>query len=171
MWTKLAHNIIYVHYSDNLQLITSKESACRIICTRTPENGGIAEHFPLCSFKKGGNGGRNCLFITGVGAGTFLGVRFFARISPNLPEKWFVQLLPAIVLPQRSWRPFFGVTSKKGLHVVFANLGRHFLKSSNVGCHFHPDFQGFCPDLEQIKPFGGALASPPPTPLLFITML
>ena len=38
-----------------------------------------------------------------------------------------------------------------------ANLGRHFLKSSNVvGRHFHADFQ-------QIKTFVGALAPPPPT--------
>jgi len=40
--------LIYVHYSDTLQsAATSKESACRIICTRTPENGGMAGHFPL----------------------------------------------------------------------------------------------------------------------------
>jgi len=36
-----------------------------------------------------------------------------------------------------------------------------------------PDFQGFCSDFQQIKTFGGALATPvpsPPTPLLFITV-
>jgi len=49
------------------------------------------------------------------------------------------------------------------------NVGRHFLKSNNnVGRHFCPDFQGFCPEFRQIKTFEGALASPapsPPTPL------
>ena len=39
--------------------------------------------------------GRRCLFIIGLGAGTFLGLRrIFARISPNFPEKGFVQLFP-----------------------------------------------------------------------------
>ena len=38
---------------------------------------------------------RRCLFIIGLGAGTFLGLRrIFARISPNFPEKGFVQLFP-----------------------------------------------------------------------------
>jgi len=48
-----------------------------------------------------------------------------------------------------------------------------FLKSNNVGPYFYPDFQGFCPDCQQIKTFGGAFATPaplPPTPLLFITI-
>jgi len=44
------------------------------------------------------------------------------------------------------------------------------LKSSNVGRHFYPDFQGFCPDFQQINTFGGGLASPPATTLLFITV-
>jgi len=46
--------IIYVHYIDTLQPTTkSKERACRIICTRTPENGAS----PPLSFQKVGNGG------------------------------------------------------------------------------------------------------------------
>jgi len=98
-----------------------------------------------------------------------LGVRFFARMSPNLPEKLFVQLLPAMFPPQRSSKPFFGVTSKNGLHVFFCKPWAPFLKSSNVWCHFYPDFQGFCPDFQQIKTFGSALSPPSPTPLLFIT--
>jgi len=43
----------------------------------------------------------------------------------------------------------------------YANLGRHFLKSNNVGRHF-------CPDFQQIKTLGVALAThapPAPTPL------
>jgi len=35
-----------------------------------------------------------------------------------------------------------------------ANLGRHFLKSSNVGRHFYAYFQGCCPDFQQIKTSG-----------------
>jgi len=44
----------------------------------------------------------------------------------------------------------------------YANFGRHFLKSNNVGRYFYPDFQGFCPDFQQTKTFGGALATPSP---------
>jgi len=55
----------------------------------------------------------------------------------------------------------------------YANLGRHFLKSNNVGHNFYPDFQGFCQDFQQSKKFGSALANPAlphPTPLIFITV-
>jgi len=45
--------LIYVHYSDTLQPTTSKESACRIICTVTPENGGSREHCTLSPFESG----------------------------------------------------------------------------------------------------------------------
>jgi len=41
----------------------------------------------------------------------------------------------------------------------YANLGRQFLKSNNVGRYFYPDFQGFCPDFQQITTFGDALAT------------
>jgi len=54
-----------------------------------------------------------------------------------------------------------------------ANLGRHVLKPNNVGRQFYLDFQGFCQDFQQIKTFGGPLATPSPpfpTPLLFITV-
>jgi len=46
----------------------------------------------------------------GVEAGKFWGLqRIFARISPNLPVKFFVRLLPTNFRPQRSWRHFFDV--------------------------------------------------------------
>jgi len=51
--------------------------------------------------------GRRCLFIIGVGAGKFLGAKDSARISPNLSEKFFVQLLPTNFLPQRSCEDLF----------------------------------------------------------------
>jgi len=71
-------------------------------------------------------------------------------------------------------RPVLVRRPKKVFMCFSANLGRHFLKSSNVyRRHFYADFQGCCPDFQQIKTFGGALAPPappPPTPLLFITV-
>ena len=68
--------IIYVHCSDTLWLTpASKESACRIICTRgTPENGGMVRAFPLCPFKRVATGAEvpfhhrcTCRQIFGVG--------------------------------------------------------------------------------------------------------
>jgi len=54
------------------------------------------------ALSKGGQGGRRCLFIIGAGAGKFLGAKDSSRISPILPEKFFVQLLPTNFLSQRS---------------------------------------------------------------------
>ena len=89
---------------------------------------------------------------TGVGAGKFLGVRkIFARIFPNLPETFWATLLTNF-FPQRSWRPFFGMTSllrddlgmKKGLHIS-NKVGRHFCQDFQIFC---PNFQGFCQDFQ-----------------------
>jgi len=80
LWTALSKDtadIIYVHYSDTLQLTTtSEESACRIICTGTPANGGMTGAFPPLSFENGGQKGRKCIYIKGVEAGTFWGCDF-----------------------------------------------------------------------------------------------
>ena len=55
----------------------------------------------------------------------------------------------------------------------FANVGRRFLNSNNVGCHFLPEFSwilprfsGFFPGFSTNKNFGGALAPPLPLPLV-----
>jgi len=92
----------------------------------------------------------------GVGAGKFLGVRRnFARIIPNLPKKYFKKS---------------DVQKKTAFHV---NPGATIFKSKHVGRHFCSGFQEvlegsqrFCPDFHQIKTFGGAVASLPPTPVL-----
>ena len=62
----------------------------------------------------------SCMVSTkGERAGEFLGIRrIFARIFPNLPEKFWATLSTNF-FPQRSWRPFLGRPPKKGLHVFF----------------------------------------------------
>jgi len=45
----------------------------------------------------------------------------------------------------------------------YVNLGRHRLKSNDVGRQFYPDFQGFCPDFQQIKILGVRLQPLHPT--------
>jgi len=75
-----------------------------------------------------------CMFSTvGVGAGKCLGVRrIFVRISETCPKR-FGRLCLQIFFPQRSWRLFLGWPPKKGLHVFFCNVWRHFMKSNKVG--------------------------------------
>jgi len=84
----------------------------------------------------------------------FWGANNFARISPNLAEKFFVKLLPTNFLPQDHEHLFFGNLQKKVFMCFYVNLGRHFLKSNNLGRHVYPDFQGFCQDFQQIKTLG-----------------
>jgi len=56
-----------------------------------PENGGIAGTFSHLPFQKGAMEAE-VIFIIGVRAGKFLGVRrIFAQISPNLPKNFNVQ--------------------------------------------------------------------------------
>jgi len=84
------------------------------------------------SFLKVGQWDRRCLFISGVAAGEILGGRrIFSRIFLNLPEKFFLQLLPTKFLPQRSLKTFFWCGLQKGLHVFFCKPWAPFLKSSN----------------------------------------
>jgi len=128
----------------------------------------MAGAFPPLSFQKGGQRGRTYLFSKGVGTGTFWGCDFCPKdIFPHvakLAQKVICATLPAIFLPQRS-RLFFGVTSKKGLHVFFCKPWTLFFEVKQRWVPFFPDFQGFCPDFQQIKTFAGALAPPaPPSP-------
>jgi len=121
------------------------------------------EAFPFCPFK-GGQRGRRCLFIIGAGGGKVLGARriFFPNI-PKLTRKGFCATFAYKFFPAKIIKTLLGVISKKIFMCFSANLGRYF----------HPDFQIFCPDFQQIKIFWGELAptaSPPPAQLLFITV-
>ena len=68
---------------------------------------------------------------------------------------------------------FFGVTSKKWSSLVFiCKCWAPFFEVKQRWAQFCPNFQGFCPEFQQIKTFGGALAPPaltPPTPLRLST--
>jgi len=109
----------------------------------------------------------HCYHPTDVGADKFLGVRrIFARISPNLPEK-FLCAFYLQIFSHKDHDGLFWVRPPKKVFMCFsANVVRHFLKSNNIRRHCCPDFQGFCqhfqrfcPDFQQIKTFGDALAS------------
>ena len=67
---------------------------------------------------------------TGVGAGQFLVVRrIFAQIAPNLPEKFFVRLCLQLLSHKDRENLFFGVTSKKRLHVFFCKRWAPFFEA------------------------------------------
>ena len=105
-------------------------------------NGGMAVFFPFCASKRGQRR-RSCLFIW-CRSRQNLGVqRIFARIFRNLPEKLSCNLCLQIFSP-KDHKDFFCVNSKKKVFMCFsANLGRHFLKSSNVWRYFIRIFRDF----------------------------
>jgi len=92
------------------------------------------------------------LKIVGVGADKLLGVqRNFARILPNLPEKYLKK-----------------VTSKRKIKSFSCQFERHYFQIKACWVPFllrfsgrfrrfsgiWPDFMGFCPDFHQIKFLG-----------------
>jgi len=79
---------------------------------------------------------------------------------PNLPKKLFVQLLPAIFLPQRSSRSFFGVTFKIGLHMFFCEPWAPFYEIKQCWVQFLPGFSGILPRFSAIQNFWGCAFTP-----------
>jgi len=99
--------------------------------------------FPSARSKEGQRG-RRCLFIIRVGAGKFSGCEGFSPDFPKLARKVFVQLLSLNFLPQRSWRPLVGVTSKKRSFCVFMQtLGAIFCGQTRLGDIFTRIFRAF----------------------------
>jgi len=109
-------------------------------------------------------GGQRCLFIKGVEAGTFWGCDFcpkdFCPHIPKLARKVICAILPAIFLPQRSSRPFFGVTSKKGLHVFFCKPRAPFFEVKQRLVPFLPGFSGILPRFSANQNFWGCACTP-----------
>jgi len=123
----------------------------------------------------------------GVGTGKFLGVRrIFAQTCP----KRFCASFAYKISRTRSWRPFLCDLQKMVFLCSSANVGCHFLRQIRLGAIcariFHrfcpkfqeicpdfrgllPRFSGFCPVFWQNKTFGGALATPPPAQLTWVT--
>jgi len=114
--------------------------------------------------------GRNVPEDIGVGASKFLGVRrIFARIFPNLPQKFLsdfsYKFSPTKIMKTVFWYD----RQKRSSRVSLQTLGAILWNINNIGRHFCPDFQVFfsffqdCfPDFWHIKTFLGALLSPAP---------
>ena len=126
-------------------------------------------HSSLCPFKRGATRAEWPFHHRFRSRKIFGAAKDFCPIFSKLRRKVFCATFVHKFSPTKIIKTFFGVTSEKVFMCFSANLGRHFLKSSNVGSHFYAYFQGCCPDFQQITTFGGALAPsspPPPTPLL-----
>jgi len=80
-----------------------------------------------------------------AGASKFLGLRrIFAQISPNLPKKLLCTFCLQIFSNTDHEDFLLCDFQKKRFLICFsANVGRHVLKSNNVGRPFCPDVQGF----------------------------
>jgi len=69
-----------------------------------------------------------------------MGAKDFARISPNLPDKFSGRLLCDCFLPHRSLKTFFGMTSKKRLYVILPTLGAIFARIFKEFAQIFKDF-------------------------------
>jgi len=81
------------------------------------------------------------------------------RFCPNFikcAQKVVVQLLPTNFLPQRSWRPFFGMTSKQRFSFVFLQtLGDSYWSQTKSGAIFVQIFRDFPQIVRDLFGFSG----------------
>ena len=148
---------MYFHYNDTLQPVTtSKENACRIICTGTLETGGMARPFPLCPFKRVSTGWR-CLFIIRVQEqAIFWGTKVFAEFPKTCPKSFVCK----VCLQISPHKDHFGVTSKKGLHVFLCKLWAPFSEAKQCWAPFLPGYSGLLPRFSANQNFLGYACNP-----------
>jgi len=127
-----------------------------MICTETPENGGMAGAFTPLSFRKGTTGAE--LPFHRCRSRQILAVqKMFARISPNLPVNFLCNFSLQILSHKDHEDLFWCDLQKRSSCVFMQTLGAIFWSQATLGAIFL-DFQGFFPDFHQIKAYGGALA-------------
>jgi len=76
----------------------------------------------------------------------FRGSKNFYPNFSKLARYVFVRLLTTNFLPQRSWRPYFGVTSIKRSSCVFLQMLDTIFEIKQCWAPFLPGYFGFCPD-------------------------
>jgi len=80
----------------------------------------------------------------------FGSAKAFCPILSKLARKLVLQLLPIKFLPQTSWRPFFGVTCKKDLHLFFCKRWASFLPGFSGTLRRYLGFSRIFRDFAQI---------------------
>ena len=116
-------------------------------------------HFPLCLFKRVATGVEVHFYHRCRSRQIVRVLRILPELPQTCPKSLLCKFCPQIFSHKDMKTSFWCNFSKTVFMCFYANFGRHF----------YPDFQGFCPDFQQIKTFGVALAThtpPAPTPLL-----
>jgi len=91
-------------------------------------------HFPNCPSKGGAMGAEVPCHHRCRSKQMFGLRRILCKFPQTFLKSFFVQLLPTNFLPQRPWRPYFGVTSWKRSSCVFMQtLGATFLSQTTSG--------------------------------------
>jgi len=108
-------------------------------------------HSTLCPFKRGATGAEVPFHHRFRTRQIFGVAKDFCPNFPKLTRKVFCATFACIFSPQSSTRAFLVRPPIKVFMCFSANLGRRFLKTSNIGHYFYPDFQGCCKDFQQIK--------------------
>jgi len=101
-------------------------------------------HYPFRPFKRG-QWRQRCLFIIGVGAGKFLGVRRIFLKYPQTRPKSFCAIFAHKFSPTKIMKMFSGVTSKKSLNVFFCKPLVPFFEVKERWLLFLPGFSGILP--------------------------
>jgi len=119
-----------------------------------------SEGISLSALSKEGQRGRRCVFIIGIGAGKILVCAGFCLNFPKLARKVFCGTFAYKFSSTKIMKTSFWCNLQKQILMCFyANLGRHFLKSNNVGHHF-PGFSGLLPRFSANQNFLGCACNP-----------
>jgi len=110
-----------------------------------------------CHFKRGAMGAE-VPFHHRFRSRKILGVaKDFCPNSPKLLQKVFCATFTYNFSPTEIMKTFFGVASKKGLHLIFCKPWGPCFEVEQGWAPFSRGFSGMFPDFQQIKTFGGAL--------------
>jgi len=120
----------------------------------------MAGAFPPLPFQKGAMGAE-VPFHHRCRSRKIFGVRrIFFRISPNLPEKFFVQFCQQIFSHKDHEGLFLVWSPKKGLHVFFHKLWVWFLEVKQRWAPFIPGFSGILLRFSANQHFWGCACTP-----------
>jgi len=127
------------------------------------------------ALSKEGQQTRRCIFIIGVGTSKSLGCDGFCPNFSKLVRKVFCATFVYKFFSTKIMKISFSCNLQKRSSCVFMRTSDAISWSqTTLGAIFTRISRGFYQDFQQSKKFGSALANPalpPPTPLIFITVL
>jgi len=114
----------------------SKKNACRIMCTGTPEGGGMAETLIPLSFKRGATGAEWPFHHRFRSRQIFGAAKDFCPNFSKLPRNVFCATFVYKFFSTKIIQTFFGVTSKKVFMCFLQILGTIFWSQAMLGAIF-----------------------------------